>query len=289
MAATAVRFGSIQLLENLIRTVENAPTFRAGITSVAKDVAWRPTVPRGHTPYSWGSDEQEAPCVASTAVPAAAAAPAAAEKAPEAKAQPQQQPQQQAGKGKGGQQQQQKAAEKKNAPAPQDPIAAFARLDIRVGKILKAWKHPEADSLYVEEIDVGEEKPRQIVSGLVKFIPLEQMQGANVLVLANLKPSPLRKITSYGMVLCASNADHTKVEFVVPPEGSKPGERVTLEGLTLEEPDVNVDGKKDNTVWAVVKPVLKTDGNCVATCADKPLITSKGVCKAASLTNANIS
>jgi tRNA-binding EMAP/Myf-like protein len=47
-----------------------------------------------------------------------------------------------------------------------------------VGLIKKAEKHPDADSLYVEEIDVGEEAPRTVVSGLVKFIPLEEMQVA---------------------------------------------------------------------------------------------------------------
>jgi tRNA-binding EMAP/Myf-like protein len=47
-----------------------------------------------------------------------------------------------------------------------------------VGLIKKAEKHPDADSLYAEEIDVGEEAPRTVVSGLVKFIPLEEMQVA---------------------------------------------------------------------------------------------------------------
>lgn len=54
--------------------------------------------------------------------------------------------------------------------------ASVSRLDIRVGLIKKAQKHPDADSLYVEEIDVGEELPRTVVSGLVKYIPLEEMQ-----------------------------------------------------------------------------------------------------------------
>lgn len=49
-------------------------------------------------------------------------------------------------------------------------------LDIRVGKILKAWTHPEADSLYVEEVDVGEPQPRIICSGLVKYVPLHLLQ-----------------------------------------------------------------------------------------------------------------
>ena len=49
-------------------------------------------------------------------------------------------------------------------------------LDIRVGQILKAWKHEEADSLYVEEVDIGEPEPRIICSGLVNYIPLENLQ-----------------------------------------------------------------------------------------------------------------
>jgi aminoacyl tRNA synthase complex-interacting multifunctional protein 1 len=49
-------------------------------------------------------------------------------------------------------------------------------LDIRVGRVLKAWRHPEADTLYVEEVDVGEEEPRTICSGLVNYLPIEQLQ-----------------------------------------------------------------------------------------------------------------
>lgn len=56
----------------------------------------------------------------------------------------------------------------------------MARLDIRVGKILKAEKHPKADSLYVEEIDVGGGEIRTVVSGLVKYIPLEAMQVCSI-------------------------------------------------------------------------------------------------------------
>lgn len=49
-------------------------------------------------------------------------------------------------------------------------------LDIRVGRILKAWRHEEADSLYVEEVDVGEPEPRLICSGLVNYVPLHHLQ-----------------------------------------------------------------------------------------------------------------
>ena len=57
-----------------------------------------------------------------------------------------------------------------------DLLVDITRLDIRVGVITKVQKHPDADSLYVEEIDVGEPTPRTVVSGLVKYISLEAMQ-----------------------------------------------------------------------------------------------------------------
>ena len=64
-----------------------------------------------------------------------------------------------------------------NKPAnpPVDESIDVGRLDLRVGRIVEAKKHPDADALYVETIDFGEEKPRTVVSGLVKHVPLEQV------------------------------------------------------------------------------------------------------------------
>lgn len=56
------------------------------------------------------------------------------------------------------------------------------------------------------------------------------MKDKMVLVLKNLKPASMRGIKSHAMVLCASNADHTKVELLAPPAGSIPGDRVYFEG-----------------------------------------------------------
>lgn len=66
------------------------------------------------------------------------------------------------------------------AAAPPKPAAAdqpvdVSRLDMRIGYIVAAKRHPDADSLYVEEVDLGEDRPRTIVSGLVKFVPLEKV------------------------------------------------------------------------------------------------------------------
>ena len=56
-----------------------------------------------------------------------------------------------------------------------DDIADVGRLDMRVGRIIDVKKHPDADALYVETIDLGEEHPRTVVSGLVKHIPIDQV------------------------------------------------------------------------------------------------------------------
>ena len=50
----------------------------------------------------------------------------------------------------------------------------------------------DADGLYVEEVDVGEEKPRTVISGLVKFIPENEMQNRKAILLCNLKPAKMR-------------------------------------------------------------------------------------------------
>lgn len=91
-----------------------------------------------------------------------------------------------------------KAAVAKPAAAPKvaadvvpTPQEALARLDIRVGKIVSVARHPEADKLYVEQIDVGEAKPRQIVSGLVDYVPESEMLNALVYVICNLKRTQL--------------------------------------------------------------------------------------------------
>lgn len=113
-------------------------------------------------------------------------------------------------------------------------------VDIRVGLIKSVGPHPNADSLYVEEIDVGDEAPRQVVSGLRKFVPLEKMEGRKVVVVCNLKPAKMREIMSYGMVLCSSNADHTAVDPIIPPSDALPGERVRFEGFSADpEPQLN--------------------------------------------------
>ncbi|KAL8106173.1 putative methionine--tRNA ligase [Apium graveolens] len=176
------------------------------------------------------------------------------------------------------------ASESKPKPAAEQEIS-ISRLDIRVGLITKVQKHPDADSLYVEEIDVGEGQPRTVVSGLVKYIPLEEMQNRKVCVLCNLKPATMRGIKSHAMVLAVSNEDHTKVELVDPPQSAPVGERLTFSGFEGNPDDVLNPKKK---VWETIQPDLHTNKELIACYKDLPFTTSVGVCKVSSISDGSI-
>ncbi|KAK4758378.1 hypothetical protein SAY87_019679 [Trapa incisa] len=181
----------------------------------------------------------------------------------------------------------------RNAEAVIDVKEMANTLDIRVGRILRAWRHEEADSLYVEEVDIGEADPRIICSGLVNYIPLDLLQGKNVVVLANLKPRNMRGVKSSGMLMAASDSSHENVELLVPPEGSLPGERVWFGSESDKEtlPSVATPNQvQKKKIWETVQPHLKTDASCKALLLGEHLMrTSVGVLTSSSLKNANIS
>ena len=77
-----------------------------------------------------------------------------------------------------------------------------SRLDLRIGCIITARRHPDADFLYVEEVEIGETAPRTVVSGLVNHVPLEQMQNRMVILLCNLKPAKMMGVISQAMGGC---------------------------------------------------------------------------------------
>jgi methionyl-tRNA synthetase len=83
----------------------------------------------------------------------------------------------------------------------------FMKLDLRVGKVLSVEDHPKADKLYVIKVDLGEEKPRQIVAGMKKHYSIKEMEGKTIIVVSNLKPAKLRGIMSNGMLLAAESGD----------------------------------------------------------------------------------
>jgi aminoacyl tRNA synthase complex-interacting multifunctional protein 1 len=221
---------------------------------------------------------------------------------------------------------QKKKEKKEKAPkAPKAPAAAAALspslIDLRVGHILKAIKHPEADSLYVSTIAMGDKAGtddtseyegqvvRTVCSGLNGLVPLEEMQGRKVVVVANLKPVKMRGIKSCAMVLAASprlkegeEDNHAgPVELVTPPAESKAGERVYFEGWK-GEPEGVLNPKKK--VWEMIQPgflttpdfdvgfdagvvkELSKEGEEPKTGVGKLMVESGGLCKVKSLVGA---
>lgn len=220
----------------------------------------------------------------------------------------------------------QKKEKKEKAPKPQKAPAATAPLspaliDLRVGHILKAIKHPEADSLFVSTIAMGDKAGtddtteyegqvvRTVCSGLNGLVPLEEMQGRKVVVVCNLKPVKMRGVKSCAMVLAASprlkegEEDHHggPVELVTPPAEAQAGERVFFEGWK-GEPEGVLNPKKK--VWdycqvgftttadlevafdASAVKELNKEGEAPKTGVGKLVTASGGVCKVKSLSGA---
>jgi aminoacyl tRNA synthase complex-interacting multifunctional protein 1 len=133
--------------------------------------------------------------------------------------------------------------------------------------------------LWCEKVDLGKEGgPRQILSGLRKFYNNEDMQDKLVLVLCNLKKQNLVGVSSHGMVLCACNADHTEVEFVIPPPNAKIGERVMFGNIEGEPETENKFAKKKMLEKLVLD--LKTDQDGVVIWKEAKSVTSAGPCVA---------
>ncbi len=177
--------------------------------------------------------------------------------------------------------QQNKKEKKEKAPKPakqppKETLLSPHLIDLRVGHILRAIPHPNADSLYVSTIACGDPAGtdntsthddghivRTVCSGLNGLIPLEQMQNRKIIAVCNLKPVTMRGIKSAAMVLAASprlkegEADDHKgpVELVDPPQGAQTGERVCFEGWE-GEPEGVLNPKKK--VWESLQPGFTT-------------------------------
>ncbi|KAF2672407.1 nucleic acid-binding protein [Microthyrium microscopicum] len=165
-------------------------------------------------------------------------------------------------------------APKQPAPPPKEKPLTPAQIDLRVGHILKAIQHPNADSLYVSTIAMGDAPGtdntseyegkivRTVCSGLNGLVPLEEMQGRKIVTVCNLKPVTMRGIKSAAMVLAASprakegEDDHKgPVELVNPPADAEAGERVYFEGWE-GEPEPVLNPKKK--IWESVQPGFTT-------------------------------
>ena len=152
-----------------------------------------------------------------------------------------------------------------------------------------------SDKLYIEKVDLGEGKLRDIGSGVRAFCTLEEMlNGQYCVVFANLKPRPMKVagIESHGMVLFAANADRTAMEFVRPPAGAKLGERLALaqgDLLPSFSQDFMPELKPKKKYMEQLLTKLKSNDKCEATYNGVTITTSGGVVTVASLKDCMIS
>jgi len=132
--------------------------------------------------------------------------------------------------------QQPQAENAENAPeaTPFPPIKEtiqyddFVKLDLRVGTVIEAGEHPNADKLIVLKVDLGSEQ-RQILAGLKAWYPPEKLQGKQVIVVTNLAPRKMRGLESQGMLLAASTTggDDRNVVILTADETVPPGSVVS--------------------------------------------------------------
>jgi len=102
----------------------------------------------------------------------------------------------------------------------------FAKIEFKVGKILEVERIEKTDKLYKIQVDLGEEKPTQIVSSLVPYYTEEELLGRKIIVLTNLKPARIGNTDSNGMLLCAEDEEAEKCVLLSPAEDIEPGTSV---------------------------------------------------------------
>jgi aminoacyl tRNA synthase complex-interacting multifunctional protein 1 len=98
----------------------------------------------------------------------------------------------------------------------------------------------------------------------------------------------MRGIKSHGMLLAASNEEHTEVEPLTPPAGAAPGERVWFGDAREQPPPAEPNAVQKKKHWEAAQPALRTDGGCVVTFRGRPMNTSSGPVTAATLKSARI-
>ncbi|XP_055609447.1 tyrosine--tRNA ligase, cytoplasmic [Uranotaenia lowii] len=159
------------------------------------------------------------------------------------------------------------------------------KVELTVGQIVEAVKHPDADTLCVLTVDIGNEQKKSIVSNLMAYFSLDNLKGKSVVTVTNMKSSKMRGVESEGLVLCAFNQD--KYEPLAVPEGTKIGERIIVEGFDNTKAEVaQLNPKKK--VWDKIQAELKTNSDGEALWKEFSLLTLNGDRVSSTLKECNI-
>ena len=105
----------------------------------------------------------------------------------------------------------------------------FEKLDLRVAEIKQAEEIEGADKLYKLTLDDGTEEPRTLCAGIKQHYSTEDLKGKKIIIIANIEPRKLRGIESQGMLLAASNDDHSEVSLIKPKTASATGSKIKFQ------------------------------------------------------------
>ena len=108
---------------------------------------------------------------------------------------------------------------------PTIEFADFAKVDLRIAKILSAEAVEGAEKLLKLTLDIGEEKPRTVFAGIKSAYDPEKLKGRLTVMVANLAPRKMKFGLSEGMVLAASG-DTPGLFILSPDNGAQPGMRI---------------------------------------------------------------
>eukprot|EP01119_Soliformovum_irregulare_P005064 TRINITY_DN1641_c0_g1_i2.p1 TRINITY_DN1641_c0_g1~~TRINITY_DN1641_c0_g1_i2.p1 ORF type:complete len:263 (-),score=70.65 TRINITY_DN1641_c0_g1_i2:89-787(-) len=134
---------------------------------------------------------------------------------------------------------------------PEHPLAIFNKAHMQVCRIASIARHPEAEKLFVCQLDLGNGASRQVCGGYVGHYTAEELLNRNVVVLLNLKPRKLKGVESAGMILAGDTGAVVKALAV--PDNASVGDRIVIPGLPPQNPDKQLSG----TVWEELAKDLK--------------------------------
>lgn len=143
----------------------------------------------------------------------------------------------------------------------------FSKLDLRVGKIVNIKDHPNADKLYMLQVDLGEIGKKVLVAGIKPHYTKEQLKNKKIVVVNNLKPAKIRGVKSNGMLLAAEDNENT-VSLLKPGEAN-PGSTITIEEIERDPKDI-LDFDEFKKVNIIINE------NQEAIYKNKNLLTKKG-------------
>ena len=135
-------------------------------------------------------------------------------------------------------------------------------LELRVAKVDDVFDHPNAEKLYLLDLNLGDEK-RRIVSGIKNHYDKSSLKGKKIVIVANLKPATIRGEKSNGMLLAAE--DESGIHLVLAPEQASPGEEVRIGDWHIDTSEISIETFRNFNIQTAkadskTVPVLFLDG-----------------------------